>query len=383
MNTLCRYICKCPLRVVSILMMMVVGALFLQSCTSGNSNSGSSVNTQFYTQTNLVSDGAVSAGNIDTKLVNPWGISFSPTGTFWVSDNGTGVTTVYNGAGQLFPLAPSAPLVVTIPPPAGSPAGTQSKPTGQVFNGSSTNFVISDGVKTGPSLFIFATEDGTISGWNHTVNAANAILVVDNSSSNAVYKGLAISSDSSRLYAANFQAGTVDMFDSNFAFMFSFTDSLHSPSIDGFAPFNVHDINGKLYVTYAKQKPGTPDDQSGPGNGFVDVFDENGTLLQRLASKGTLNSPWGLAIAPADFGQFSNALLVGNFGDGKINAFDVTNGSFLGQLSKDAYGNPIKIDGLWALTFGNGGDAGNTNELFFTAGPNEEANGLFGKLTVP
>jgi uncharacterized protein (TIGR03118 family) len=165
---------------------------------------------------------------------------------------------------------------------------------------------------------------------------------------------------------------------SNFVLLGSFT----GPNLPSdFAPFGIRDINGKLYVTYAKQKPGTHDDDSGPGNGFVDVFDENGNFSQRLASNGTLNSPWGLAIAPADFGPFSNALLVGNFGDGRINAFDPTSGNFLGQL-KDSNDNLIEIDGLWALTFGNGDNTGNTNELFFTAGPNDEANGLFGKLTV-
>ncbi|HJW30125.1 MAG TPA: TIGR03118 family protein, partial [Saprospiraceae bacterium] len=175
----------------------------------------------------------------------------------------------------------------------------------------------------------------------------------------------------------------IDMFDSNFAFMTSFTD----PNIpSGFAPFNVRDINGKLYVTYAKQQQTNKNnDEAGPGNGFLDVFDENGNLLQRLVSQGSLNSPWGLALAPANFGQFSDALLVGNSGDGRINAFDPTTGNSLGQL-KDSNGNPIQIDGLWALTFGNGGNAGKTNELFFTAGINDKKNGLFGKLetmTVP
>ena len=380
MTIIYRFFCKYPLSMGGTLALMLSGFVLL-SCndSGGNSGTGTSTNpTSFYQHTNLVSDGAVSAVHTDSHLVNPWGIAFSPTGPFWVSDNGKGVATLYNGAGQLFPLSPDLPLVVTIPPPLGSPLGTQAAPTGQVFNGSS-GFVITDPRtgNSGPSRFIFATEDGTISGFNSDVNPTNALLTVNNSSFNTVYKGLAISSNGSRLYAANFTAGTIDMFGSNFSFIVSFTD----PNIPtGFAPFNVQDINGKLYVTYAKQKqPDNHDDEAGPGNGFVDVFDEDGNLLQRLASQGALNSPWGLALAPADFGPFSNALLVGNFGDGRINAFDPTTGNFLGQL-KDSNGNFIQIDGLWALTFGNGGNAGKTNELFFTAGINDEKNGLFGKL---
>ncbi len=326
----------------------------------------------------MVSDGAVSADNTDSNLVNPWGISFSSTGPFWVSDNGTGVSTLYNSAGQPFPLPPASPLVVLIPPPNGSLPGTLAKPTGQVFNNSS-GFVISAHGNSGPALFIFATEDGTLSGWNPNVDPTNAILMVDRSTFNAVYKGLAISSDGASLYAANFHDGTIEKFDNAFNFVSSFNDPRHLPSTDGFAPFNIQTINGQLYVTYAKKQANSDDDESGPGNGFIDVFDDNGTLVRRFAGGGSLNSPWGLVLAPANFGQFSNALLVGNFGDGRINAFAVTSGDFLGQL-KDTNGNPIEIDGLWALVFGNGGNAGNPNELFFTAGINDEANGLFGKL---
>lgn len=364
---------------------MIAGALVLMlsgfsllSCGGGggsdfSDNGNGGQETPFYRQTNLVSDGAVAAAHTDPHLVNPWGMAFSSTGPFWVADNGQGVSTLYDGAGQLVPPPPASPLVVTIPPP---PTGTQAAPTGLVFNASS-GFVISKAGNAGPSVFIFVTEDGVIAGWNPNVDRTEAILMVDNSSLNAIYKGLAISSNGARLYAANFRAGTIEMFDSNFAFMTSFTD----PSIpSGFAPFNVQDIDGKLYVTYAKRQQSDPqEDEPGPGNGFVDVFDEDGARLQRLASQGTLNSPWGLTLAPADFGRFSNALLVGNFGDGRINAFDPVTGGFLGQLP-DSSGNPIEIEGLWALAFGNGGDAGKTNELFFTAGINDERNGLFGKL---
>jgi uncharacterized protein (TIGR03118 family) len=385
MTIINQFLCKHFLiRVGTLMLVLSSFALLSFQCgdggldNKGDEGDGGHHEMQVYSQTNLVSDGAVSAAYTDFNLVNPWGISFSPTGPFWVSDNGKGVSTLYNGAGQRFPLSSASPLVVTIPPPTGSPPGTQATPTGQVFNGSS-GFVITDRRtgNSGPSRFLFATEDGTLSGFNSDVNPTNALLAVDNSSLNAVYKGLAISNNGSRLYAANFQAGTIDMFGSNFVFIISFTD----PNIpSGFAPFNVRDINGKLYVTYAKQKQTDKnDDEAGPGNGFIDVFDEDGNLLQRFTSQGPLNSPWGLALAPANFGQFSNALLVGNFGDGRINAFDPTTGNFLGQL-KGSNGDPIQIDGLWVLTFGNGGDAGKTNELFFTAGINDEKNGLFGKL---
>jgi uncharacterized protein (TIGR03118 family) len=317
--------------------------------------------TSYYQQTNLVSDLPGLAANTDANLVNPWGVSFGPAGPFWVSGNATGVTSLYNSGGT--PL----PLVVTIPPPGGSPPGTASKPTGQVFNGSA-NFALA----TGASRFIFATEDGTIAAWNAGTTAA---LVVDNSAS-AVYKGLGIDSSQSNLYAANFSSGKIDKFGSSFNYLGSFAD----PTLPaGYAPFNVQNLNGKLYVAYAKQNPGTADDEPGLGNGFVDIFDPGSNTFARLVSQGVLDSPWGLAIAPADFGSFSNDLLVGNFGDGRINAYDPVSGNLLGQLS-DAQGMAIQIDGLWALTFGNGGNAGSKNALYFTAGINNEADGLFGKL---
>ncbi|MFO1430220.1 MAG: TIGR03118 family protein [Candidatus Competibacteraceae bacterium] len=331
MTTIYRFFCKRPLIAVGTLVLML-SSFFLLSCGGGGGGGngdggGTSTESTSYRQTNLVSDGAVSAAYTDRNLVNPWGISFSPTGPFWVSDNGTGISTLYNGAGQPFPLSPASPLVVTIPLPTGSPTGTRATPTGQVFNGTS-GFVIRDPAtgNSGPSRFIFATEDGTLSGFNSDVNPTSAILTFSNP--NAVYKGLAISSNGSRLYAANFKVGAIEMFDSDFDPITSFTD----PNIpSGFAPFNVQDINGKLYVTYAKQQqPDNHDDEAGPGNGFVDVFDEDGNLLQRLVSQGNLNSPWGLALAPGNFGRFSNALLVGNFGDGRIDAFDREHSHFVG-----------------------------------------------------
>ncbi len=342
----------------------------------------------FYRQTNLVSDLPKIAKFQDPNLVNPWGLSHGPATPWWVSDNGKGVSTLYKGDGTPFPVG--SPLVVTIPPPAGSPAGTTSAPTGNVFNGTS-DFVVTENNVSGPSLFIFATEDGTISGWNFNVDKTNAILEVDNSASGAVYKGLALGHNASGnfLFATNFHAGTIDVFDAHFAsakLAGSFTDPnlppcSNDPTQACFAPFGIQNINGKIYVTYALQKlPDKHDDQAGPGNGFVDVFDTNGNLLQRLVSHGQLNSPWGLALAPEGFGRFGKDLLVGNFGDGHINAYEPDTGAFRGQL-KDQKGNSIAINGLWALGFGNGALAGPTDTLFFTAGINDEADGLFGSIT--
>ena len=337
--------------------------------------------TGFYQRTNLVSDIAGVARFTDANLVNPWGLSHSPTSPWWVSDNGTGVSTLYQGNGT------SVPLVVTIPPPKGGTG--PSAPTGNVFNSvSSTNpddFVVRKNGKSGPSLFIFDTEDGTISGWNPNVDLTHAVLAVDNSSSGAVYKGLAQGSNASGnfLFAANFHAGTVDVFNRHFQLVSSFSDAklAHTCPLPGqcYAPFGIQNIGGNLYVTFALQKPDKHDDLSGPGRGFVDVFDTHGNLLRRLIAHGELNSPWGLALAPANFGPFSHDLLVGNFGNGHINAFDPQTGTFLGQ-PKDQFGNPIVIDDLWGLAFGNGAAAGQTDELFFTAGIADEAHGLFGKI---
>ena len=327
-----------------------------------------------YLQTNLVSDGSVPAAFTDKNLVNPWGISYSPTGPFWLSDNGTGVSTLYNGLGK-----PSS-LIVTVPLPTGS-TQTSSTPTGQVFN-SLNNVFLLDG--THQSLFLFATEDGTISGWNPTTNATNAIVKVDSSKSGSVYKGLAIKNSSatgSFLYATDFSNNKIDVFDQNFNLV-SLSGSFVDSSIpQGFAPFNIQNISNQLYVTYAKQDANKTNDVAGAGNGFVDVFDTQGNLIKRLASAGTLNSPWGIALAPASFGQFSNDLLIGNFGDGRINAFDPNTNNFLGQLT-DTNGTPISIDGLWGLIPGNGGNAGRINQLFFSAGTNNETGGLFGSLEV-
>jgi uncharacterized protein (TIGR03118 family) len=340
----------------------------------------------FYQQTNLVSDLPNIAKFQDPNLVNPWGLSHGPTTPWWVSDNGTGVATLYNGGGQAFPVG--SPLVVTIPPPKDSPAGTTAAPTGNVFNGTS-GFVVTEGMVSGPSLFIFATEDGTISGWNRNVDVTHAILEVDRSTvgAGAVYKGLAIGSIGSGtfIYATNFRFGTVEMFDSSFNLVGSFTDPKLANTCplpnQCYAPFGIQNIGGNLYVTFALQDAEHHDDVAGPAHGFVDVFDTSGNLIRQLVLHGRLNSPWGLTLAPADFGRFSNDLLVGNFGDGRINAIDPKSGDFLGQL-RDQANRPITIDDLWALGFGNDANAGLHNELFFTAGINDEADGLFGKIAA-
>jgi uncharacterized protein (TIGR03118 family) len=332
-------------------------------------------NGRFVTQTNLVSDLSGTAHMQDGNLVNPWGLAASPTGPWWVADNGKGVSTVYDAHGN----AQRKP--VTIPPPMGSPPGTTAAPTGLIFNPTG-DFAVTKGSATRASVFLFATEDGTLSGWSPMVDADNAILGADNSGTGAVYKGLALARNRSGnfLFATNFHAGTIDVFDTHFKpahLAGAFTD----PAITtGFAPFGIRAFGDRLYVTYALQKlPDKHDDQAGPGNGFVDIYDTDGHLLRHLIAHGALNSPWGLAMAPDEFGRFGEALLVGNFGDGHINAYNPENGKLLGALmGRD--GKPIVIDGVWALSFGNGGQAGRRDTLFFTAGIDDEQHGLFGTL---
>jgi uncharacterized protein (TIGR03118 family) len=324
----------------------------------------------FYIVKNLVSDVPGVAPRTDPNLVNARGVAAGDDTAIWVNDNGTGVSTIYNGNGT------ALSLVVTIP---GAPGSTDaSAPTGMVYNElaeeDATAFVVTSGDHSGPAIFLFDTEDGTISGWNPTVDRTHAILVVDNSAADAVYKGLAIVED--HIYATNFTSGLVEIYDSNFEPAGTFTD----PSIPSdFAPFGIQAIDDLLYVTYAK-KDGD-DDLPGPGNGFVDVFTADGVLDHQLAAHGTLNSPWGVALAPNNFGTFSGAVLVGNFGDGTINAFDPETNEFLGQL-KDNRGATIAIDGLWGLLFGNGTHDTKTNTLYFTAGPDDEEHGLFGRITT-
>ena len=332
-----------------------------------------------FAQTNLVSDGfVVPAVTIDPNLINPWGLTHSATSPFWVSDNGAGVTTVYNGDGTLVKVGGFPAITIATPSGQTSPAS----PTGDVFNTAGTGFNISSGGVTGSSVFIFATEDGTISGWNPNVNSGSSILAIDNSQggTGAVYKGLAIgqTEDGTFLYAANFRNGTVDVFDQNFNQVNSFTDR-HVPA--GYAPFNVQVLDNHLFVTFALQNDTKHDDVAGPGHGFVDEFDLEGHLLQKVASRGPLDSPWGLAIAPSGFGEFANDLLVGNFGDGTINVFNPKNDHFLGKLL-GADGAPITIGDLWALIPGTGAAGSDPNKIYFTAGVQNEAHGLFGSLAA-
>ena len=337
--------------------------------------SAASAASRFYGQHNLLSDGAVSADLVDTNLVNGWGLVSGPTTPWWISDNGKGRSTLYSvGSGTI-------PLVVRVPGAMGQPAA----PTGVVFNGG-TGFVVNNGAGTGPARFIFASEDGTISGFR----GVPVVIAVDNSASGAVYKGIAIDNATAGtlLYASNFHAGTVDVFDDHFIPV-HLTGSFTDPALPaGYAPFGIQNIGGTIYVTYALQDADKHDDVAGEGHGFVDAFDTGGNLIRRVASRGELDSPWGLALAPADFGSFSNDLLVGNFGNGRVHAFDPGSlegdGEFQHRGSlQSAEGRPIAIDGLWALGFGKGAaNNGPTNTLFFTAGPDGEQHGLFGTLVA-
>ena len=322
-----------------------------------------------YEQHNLVSDGFSPADHPDRNLVNGWGVAFNPNGFVWVASNGAGVSTLYDGLGN-----PQS-LVVRIPAAQAGSAGT---PTGIVFNGSN-DFAVSNGTTSGPSRFLFATEDGVIAGWAPNVDATNALRA--GGQPNAVYKGLALAANGSGnfLYAADFHGAKIDVFDRTFQLVHP-PGGFRDRSIPrGFAPFNIQNIQGNLYVAYAKQDEEMKDEVAGRGLGFVNVFDANGNLIRRIGSGGKLNAPWGLALAPADFGKFSNRLLVGNFGDGAILAFDPHDGTFLGRLRRPN-GALLKIDGLWGLAFGNGILSQPTSTLFFAAGPDDEHHGLYGMV---
>ncbi len=324
-----------------------------------------------YVQHNLVSDIAGVADVTDPNLANPWGISISTTSPFWVSDGGTGKSTLYNGSGAI------TALVVTIP--AGTKGPAVSVPTGQVQN-ASTGFLLANGVK---ASFIFATLDGTISAWN---GGTISTIFVDNSAAGASYTGLALDPATPRLYAANFASGKIDVFDTKFA-PTTVAGGFVDPTLPGgYNPFNIWNLGGKLYVAYAKQ--GSNGNPGAGGTGYVDVFDTNGNFLSRAASGSPLNGPWGVAIAPANWGAFGGDLLVGNFSDGKINAFD-SKGNALGAL-QDVNGKPIALQGLWAIIFGNGKSGGDQNTLYFATGianPNNSADtkthGLLGAIAPP
>jgi uncharacterized protein (TIGR03118 family) len=334
----------------------------------------------FFTQTNLVSDVLPAANPPDPHLKNAWGISNLPGSPFWVSSNGAGLALLYDGKGA------KRPLEVVIP----GAGGQDAAPTGQVAN-TGSGFVVDvknpDGTvkASGPARFIFVGEDGGISGWNPVVDGTHAILKVDDSDEGAIYKGATLATDAGGhtfLYVTDFHNNGVDVYDSTWAEQDlgkgAFTDR-RLPR--GYAPFGVQNVGGMIYVTYAKQDKAKEDDVPGPGKGFVDVYDLTGHLVSRLQHGSFMNAPWGVAQAPAGWGQFSGDVLVGMFGSGKIAAFDPASGKFEGLL-RNQDGSPVKIDGLWALTFGNGAANADPNTLYFTAGPNDESNGLFGSLTL-
>jgi uncharacterized protein (TIGR03118 family) len=351
----------------TIALLSAVPLLLLGAATTAHAAHGGA---NRYRVTNLVSDQANVATHRDRRLVNAWGLAAGPSSPWWVADNGTDRSTLYDGAGK------RVPLVVSVP----------GAPTGLVFNGG-PNFVVSDGTDSGPSVFLFDTEGGKIRGWNPGVPpppfSTKTFTVVNRSGQDAIFKGLAIASAAHRdfIYATDFHNRRVDVFNGAFhqvhrpgAFM--------DPDIPRhFAPFGIQELGGKIYVTYAKQDADAEDDVSGHGLGFVDVFDLHGNLIDRVASRGPLNAPWGLAWAPADFGEFSGDLLVGNFGNGKINAYAWTASGFEleGRLRR-GNGAAVAVDGLWGLGFGNDGPAGSSDTLYFTAGPDDESHGLFGSI---
>jgi uncharacterized protein (TIGR03118 family) len=326
----------------------------------------------------LVSDGALPADHMDASLRNPWGIVFNPNGAVWIANNKTNTSTLYDGTGAKVSLG-SFPEV-HLPPGSNGDAA----PTGIVFNSSSDFPISQPGVQAAApaaSVFIFAGENGTIMGWSPAVSLGNAFVAYDDKTGGAIYKGLALAQNGQGnfLYATDFHNGKIDVFDKTFARV-TLTGSFKDGDLpQGYAPFGIRNIQGNLYVTFAKQDGNRQDDVPGAGFGFVDVFDANGSLIRRIATRGSLNAPWGIALAPADFGQFSNRLLVGNFGDGTIDAFDPATGAFLGQLHA-TNGQVLKLDNLWGLNFGNGVLGQQTNSLFFTSGPGAEQHGLYGRI---
>jgi uncharacterized protein (TIGR03118 family) len=355
-----------PRRVwISALAISILTASALAGVTAAAESNG-------YVVHNLVSNMPGVADHTDGNLVNAWGLTSLQTSPWWVADNGKNVTTLYRADGS------AVPLVVQVP----------NVPTGTVSN-AGANFVVSNGSSSGPAAFIFATEEGKILGWNPGVppppQSHQAQVAVNHTPMGAVYKGLAIASTPAgdRLYATDFHNDRVDVFDGSWT-QLTIPGAFVDPKLpDGFAPFGIQAIGGTIFVTYAKQDSAAHDDVAGQGLGFVDMFDLNGAFLGRVATRGQLNSPWGLAMAPANFGRFGGDLLVGNFGDGQINAYGLQpNGNFehRGEL-REAGGKVLTIDGLWALQFGKGAvNNGPTDTLFFTAGPNGEADGLFGTI---
>ncbi|MCM2564674.1 TIGR03118 family protein [Janthinobacterium kumbetense] len=321
-----------------------------------------------YAATSLVSDTTAvpAAAHTDPNLVNAWGVAFNPRGFVWVVANGTAKSTLYDGNG-----VPQALVVST-------PAG----PTGIVFNGTQ-DFKLSQNGVTAASPFIFASESGSIAAWSPTVSPTTAVVVYDGSGGGSVYKGLAIAAyaGANYLYAADFHNQRVDVFDASFARL-SWSGAFSDPGLPaGYAPFGIQAIGERIYVAYAMRQASGDDEQAGAGLGIVNVYDTGGKLIKRLVSGGALNAPWGMALAPADFGAASNMLLIGNFGDGKINAYDLATGEARGALRK-VDGTPLVIDGLWGIAFGNGLNSQPVNTLFYAAGPHDETHGQYGRIDL-
>lgn len=336
---------------------------------------------QKYHRTDLTTDSSSvsNAPNVDGQLLNAWGMSRGSGGPWWISDNGSGLTTVYDGAGAPFvpPGAPS-PLVVKIATPDGTGTAT---PTGTVFNSTSA-FQVGGG----KAIFLFVTEDGTISGWNPAADFANTIIIKNNSGK-AVYKGCAITTANigPRFYATNFQSGKVETYNANFVRVEpNNEDAFRIPDIPkNYAPFNIQNVGGNLVVTFARRAPGSLDEDHGAGVGYAGVFSPTGKFLISLQHGPWFNAPWGIALAPGDFGKFTHRLLIGNFGDGTINAFNLVTGKHEGTMLDDTTGMTLSIPGLWGLSFG--GDSTNdgmATSLYFTAGPNDEADGVLGTLSA-
>ena len=369
-----RYICRSVIWAAAI-----TAAIFAASpARAGDADRSDQANR--YVVTPLVSDQS-GAKVQDPNLKNAWGVAFSPAGSpFWIADNATGLSTLYNGDGTIVNLLPAGTSPVKIPGPGGPGTGT---PTGIVWNPARGFVVPGTAVQ---ASFIFDTEDGTISAWAGGLTPGNEAVLAA-TTAGAVYKGLVfgVNEQGAFLFATNFHDAKIDVFapptgTSNGQYVPATTSGgFVDPKIPaGYAPFGIQNIDGNLFVTYAKQDSQKHDDAAGPGRGFVDVFDTDGHLLRRLASGGPLNSPWGVARASFAFGKFSDQILVGNFGDGRINVFD-SDGRFLDTL-RDAKGKPLSIDGLWTLTLG-GGAKSSPSTLYFTAGPNDESDGLFGTIT--
>ena len=318
--------------------------------------------------------GGIAADNTDAHLKNAWGLVFNPAGFVWVADNGTSVVTLYDGAGVLQPSP-----IVSLAPAAN---GNAANPTGIVYNGTA-DFVLTQGSSSSPALFLFDGEGGTLAAWN-PATGNGAQTVHDDGTGGAVYKGLAIGNNAGAnfLYATDFHNNKIDTFDTTFAKVTTTGGFADATIPAGFAPFGIQNIGGRLYVTYAQQDAVAHDNLSGPGLGYVDLFDLNGVLIRRVASGGALNAPWGVALAPANFGVLSNDLLIANFGDGLIDAYDPATGAFVRSLNSVAppAGVAITISGLWGIAFGNGLPGQPTNTLFFAAGSNREVNGAYGRI---